>query len=162
MPFVAIRTKGKVEDVQAAVAMTEQIAKKHNVFAQLVDPRVVFNERHLASAHLHAKRALEEKRDSANSPGAEFLLYLTGQRQVSRAIELGGIKDDAAATILVADGERAGTVIWGILDKLGWSRDPQGIGENHHALGALGIPTPPDDELEDAILEKVALVDVIK
>lgn len=162
MPFVAIRAKGKVEDVQAVVALAEQLAKKHNVWAQLVDPRVVFNERHVASAHLHAKRALEEKRDSANSAGAEFLLYLTGQRQVSRAIDLGGIKKDADATIIVVDGERAGTVVWGILDKLAWSRDPAGITENRDALAALGIPAPPDAELEDAVLEKVALVDVIK
>ena len=162
MPFVAIMANGKVEDVQAAVALAEQIAKKHNVFAQLVDARVVFNERHLASAHLHAKRALEQQRDSAHSPGAEFLLYLTGQRQVSRAIELGGIKQDAERAILVADGERAGTVIWSILDKLAWSRDPKGIPENRDALAAIGIPLPPDGALEDAVLEKVALVDVIK
>lgn len=162
MPFVAIMAKGKVEDVPAAVVLAEQIAKKHNVFAQLIDPRVVFNERHLASASLHSKRALEQRRESANSAGAEFLLYLTGQRQVSKAIDLGGIKKDAERTIVVADGDRAGTVIWGILDKLAWSRDSAGIKENREALDALGIPAPPDGALEDAVLEKVALVDVIK
>jgi KEOPS complex subunit Cgi121 len=162
MPFVAMLAKGTVDDVQAAVAVTEQTAKRHNVFAQLIDPRIVFNERHLQSAQFHATRAFEQKRESAHSFGAEFLLYLTGQRQVSRALELAGIKKGAEATIIVADGERAGTVLWGVLDKLGWSRDPKGIPENREAVMALGIAAPPDGALEDAVLEKVALVDVIK
>lgn len=162
MPFVTIMARGKVDDVQAAVTIAEQLGKKHSVMVQLVDPHVVFNERHLQSAHFHARRALEQKREAAHSPGAEFLLYLTGQRQVSRALELGGIKKGAEATILVADGDRAGTVVWGILDKLAWSRDPKGITENRDAAAALGIASPPDGILEDVVLEKVALVDVIK
>lgn len=162
MPFVAIMARGKVEDVDAVVARVETLAKKHDVFAQLLDPTIVLNERHLSSAHFHMKRALAEERDTGKSPGAEFLLYVTGQRQVSRALELGGIKPGAERTILVADGERAGTVVWGVLDQLGWGRDPRGIPLNPDALNGLGIPPPPDGNVEDAVLEKVALVDVIK
>jgi KEOPS complex subunit Cgi121 len=138
------------------------LAKKHGAFLQLVDPAVVYNQRHLESAHFHATRALAEKREKSNGWGSEFLLYVTGQRQVSRALDLGGIKAGNESTVLVADGDRSGTVVWGLLDKLGWSRDSQGIPVNPRALEALGIAEPRDGNVESAVLEKVALVDVLK
>lgn len=162
MPFFAGRARGTVEDVAAAVATAEAIAKRHDVFLQLVDPRAVYNERHLVSALLHARRARAQGRAKAHSLGAEFLLYLTGQRQVSSALERAGIKPGAEQTIVVADGDRAGTAVWGLLDKLGWSRDPNGVGTNASAPSLLGVGPSTPGPVEEAVLEKVALVDLMK
>lgn len=160
--LVAIVTKGRVEDVAAAVAKAEELGKRHNVFLQLVDPAVVYNERHLQSAWLHAERAWARKEQTAHSLQGEFLMYLTGKRQVSDALPLAGIKQGQERVVVCASGERAGTAVWGVLDKMGWSRDSAGVPTNPAAAAVLGAKEGGAATLEEAVLEKVALLDLTK
>lgn len=161
-PLVAIMTRGKVEDVALAVAKAEELGKRHNVFLQVVDPAVVYNERHLQSAWLHAERAWQRGSTTAKSIQGEFLMYLTGTRQVSDALVLAGVKPGLERVVVCASGERAGTAVWGVLDKLGWSRDPAGIPINPSAAKVLGAKEGGAATLEEAVLERVALVDLTK
>lgn len=160
--LVAIMTRGKVEDVAAAVAKTEELAKRHNVFLQIVDPAIVYNERHLQSAWLHAERAWAQGSQTAKSLQGEFLMYLTGTRQVSDALQIAGVKPGQERVVVCASGERAGTAVWGLLDKLAWSRDPAGIPTNPDAAKRLGANEGGAATLEEAVLERVALVDLRK
>jgi KEOPS complex subunit Cgi121 len=161
MSFAAIRARASVEDTDAVVAACAAMAQKHGVFLQLLDPAIVYSQRHLESAWMHAERARREDRMTARTVEAEFLMYLTGQRQVSLALPLAGIRAGMDAVLVCAAGERAATAIWGLLDKLGWSRDPQGIAVNPGAIGRLGCNTS-NAEPEDAVLELVAMVDLVK
>lgn len=158
--LLAIMARGVVEDVPDALAKAEALSAKHGVFLQLVDPAAVYNPRHLQSAWLHAERAKAQGSMSAKTLGAEFLMYVAGERQVHRAIEKAGIRTGAERTIVCAAGARAATALWGFLDKLGWSRDPSGIPANPAALARLGIAAGPD--LEADVLERVAFVDLRK
>jgi tRNA threonylcarbamoyladenosine modification (KEOPS) complex Cgi121 subunit len=161
--FVAIVAHGPVTDLDAALVTSQTLAAKHDVVVQLVDADAVFNQRHLDAAWIHAERARDQDTMSAKSFGAEFLLYLCGERQVGRALEKAGIREGTARIVIVASGARAGTVVWGILDKLGWSRDPAGIPPRNPAtFERLGWTVPTGSDPEDAVLERVALVDVAK
>lgn len=158
--LLSVLAKGVVEDVVEAVARMDALAARHGVFLQLVDARAVYNQRHLQSAWLHAERAQTQGRMSAKTLGAEFLMYLTGERQVHHALEKAGIQAGSDRTIVVAAGERAATAIWGLLDKLGWSRDSAGIPTNEAALTHLAVMAGNDPEA--SILERVALLDLRK
>lgn len=159
-PMAAILARAKVENVAEVLAAADAVAAKLTTTLVLLDPAAVFNERHLQSAVLHAQRAFEQGRASAKTLGAEILLYAAGERQVRLAIERAGVRAGLERVVVVAVGPRSGAAVWGLLDRLGWSKDPAGLRDNaaalpHHGLGAVGDP-------EAAILERVALVDIRK
>ena len=60
----------------------------------LINPKMVCGSLHLSQAAYLADKAHEGKYNFANDRSTELLLYLTSQRQISRAIEVAGIKPD--------------------------------------------------------------------
>lgn len=158
---LAIVARGRVEDPQAVLRLVDDLAKRYDVTLQLLDADAVYNERHLNSAIAHAERAFQQGRNAAKTLGAEILLYASGERQVSRAIERVGIRPGLERVVILAHGARAGAATWGLLDRLGWTKDPAGLQTNPNALSRFGITTPPDKG-EYALLERVALVDLQK
>lgn len=158
---VAIRTRGRVDDVASLLKTIQSWAEKYEVTLQLVHPDAVYDQRHVASAVDHAVRSRAGDTASAKSLGAEILLYLSGQRQVKRALDVAGIEPGLESAVLVGLGERVGAAVWGFLDATGWSRDPAGIGVNEAALERLGVDHDGSDP-SLAVLELVAMVDVRK
>ena len=54
----------------------------------------VFNQNHLLSAVWHAWNGFKNNYTISNSLSIEFLLYLSGQRQIAKAIEFFGLKGE--------------------------------------------------------------------
>ena len=156
----AILARAAVDDVAHVLATADAVAQRLDTTVALLDPAAVYNARHLDSAVLHAERAWREGRQSARTLSAEVLLYASGELQVTRAIERCGIRPGLDRAVVLAVGPKCGAAIWGLLDKLGWSRDPAGIPENPSALVRHGHPgTTPERDPEKWILQRVALVD---
>ena len=59
----------------------------------LINPEIVCGKEHLEQAPYLAEKAHTNQSNFANDKSTEVLLYLTAQRQISKAIELGGIKE---------------------------------------------------------------------
>ena len=59
----------------------------------LINPEIVCGKEHLEQAAYLAEKAHTNQCNFANDKSTEVLLYLTAQRQISKAIELGGIKE---------------------------------------------------------------------
>ena len=94
----------------------------------------------------------------------ETLLYLAGQRQVTDAIRVAGIRKDSEAIAIVIHGDVAPD---GLLVELEWSRDDRVLGSEGKSLAVLGTTareaaTVPRDRRPDLALEKVAVLDVNK
>lgn len=164
-PFFAIRVRGRIEDVDAVLAALVEAAERYDVFLQACDETWVFDAAHAESAYVHARRAHDRGEAASRTVGGEFLRYLTGHRQVGKAIEAGGVKPDQEAFVLVAAGVKAGAAVWRFLDTTGRSRDPTGVGPNQEALDRLGVTeqerkATPEDEWAALALERVALVDL--
>lgn len=159
---VAIVARGRVDDVASALATAEAVAQRLGASILLIDPEAVYSPRHIESAVVHAERAWREGRAAAKTLSAEILLYLAGEHQVQRAIERCGIRPGLERVVVVACGEKGAAAAWGVLDKLGWSKDPQGVRENPAALARHGISTGANGDAEKRILERVALVDLRK
>lgn len=164
-PFFALRVRGRVDDVDTLLAVLDETAERYDVFLQACDEAWVFDAAHAESAYLHARRAHDRGEAASRTVGGEFLRYLTGERQVGKAIETGGVKPDQEAFVLVAAGVKAGAAAWRFLDATGRSRDPGGVGPNPEALDRLGVTKQerqavPRDEWGDLVLGRVALVDL--
>ena len=57
----------------------------------LVNPKMVCGRAHLKQVAYLADKAHRDQYNLANDRSTEVLLYLTAQRQISKAIEIGGI-----------------------------------------------------------------------
>jgi tRNA threonylcarbamoyladenosine modification (KEOPS) complex Cgi121 subunit len=145
--YVAAMVTGNLGDPRAAVARAAEAAKAHGCDLQLVRPEAVASARHVASAVEHALRARRDARDRANSLGLEVLRYLTGERQIARALELAGLLPGNTRAVAIAVGAQPRQALEAAARVLDLSiRWDEPIGSNEAAEGP--------------VLERVALLDL--
>jgi KEOPS complex subunit Cgi121 len=157
----AILARARVAEVAAALEAADAVGKRHGVTLALFDADAVYNARHLESAIAHAERAFSQGRNSGKTLAAEIFLYLTGERQVERALEQAGLRPGLERAVVLAIGYKGGAAIWDLLDRLKWSKDPTGLVDNPRALARYGLADA-NGGAEAAVLERVALLDVRK
>ncbi len=130
---------------------------------QLLDARLVCGRDHLLSAFEHADRAFREGRNTAKTLAVEFALFVSGERQIADALAKVGIRGDTAEFAVVS----FGGVPDDILGPLALTRDDSVLAETPAKLRAFGLTdaelaTVPPDRVSDLVLERVALVDLLK
>jgi KEOPS complex subunit Cgi121 len=157
---------GKV-DVDNALNAVEGISKKSNIEVALFDGELIFGERHLISAYEHAKRAFEMGDNTAKTIAMETMLYASGERQISRAIEKMGIKQGGNKVALAIIGDSAKEHVSELLSALNMERDDDVLLPDEKNLVAFGITKKeqnavPKEKRHELVLERVALVDLIK
>ena len=131
--------------------------------AVAIDPRMVCGRDHLVSAAEHALRAFERGTNSSSSLGLETVLYASGERQISRALEKMGLKPGREEVALVLFDLVADQVI----ETLGMVRDDSLLECTREKLLAFGIAqeeldTVPPELAGELVLESVAFVEMIK
>ncbi|HEX17238.1 MAG TPA: hypothetical protein ENG60_02355 [Thermoplasmatales archaeon] len=168
--------RGRIEDVEGFVRKVREISTGMGIEIQVVDADLVCGKDHVISAVMHAVRSFKEKRNSTRSLSMELLLYLSGERQISRAIEKVGIKEGKERHVFVFLGsddldyiEKSLTEdeAEGIIRSLGMELDDGVMRVSREKLERFGltmeeIETVDKDKYGDLILEKVALVDLMK
>jgi KEOPS complex subunit Cgi121 len=82
----------------------EEIKSLINPNFALINPKVVCGHLHLKQAAYLADKAHAGKYNLSNDKSTEVLLYLTAQRQISKAIEIGGIKEGQKSIAWVSFG----------------------------------------------------------
>ncbi len=166
---------GTISDVDDFLADLSVFSKKENQIIQAFDAEVVFGSDHLISATKHAQRAFKQGTNATNSLPLEILLYAAGERQIQKAIKKIGVKrgKQKIAFVLIDSKKNAGgkqrynAIITDLLRLFHLVRDDDvldGSIDTLHRFGIkdLEIHTIPERKYGDLILEKIALVDVIK
>ena len=131
---------------------------------QLLDARLVCGRDHLVSAAEHAERAMREHRNVARSLAVEFVVYASGERQIADALTKMGIRDDTTQfAVVVFGGEDPADV----LRSLSFTRDHAVLESSPAKLRAFGLTdaelaSVPPERAADLVLERVALVDLLK
>ena len=123
---------------------------------------LVFGYDHLRSALYHAKRAIRDGRNSSESLAMETLLYASGERQLSTAINKMSV-DAGSDEVVVAQltgwkiiADPSWTPMEG--EKVAWKPDDLArFGISREELATVGL-----EKAVDLVLEKVASVDVLK
>jgi KEOPS complex subunit Cgi121 len=164
---------GYIGSIEAFMKQILRFSKQEGIVVQAFDASVIFSDDHLLSATDHAKRAFEQGKNSTNSFALEILLYAAGERQIEKAIKKVGVKKGTQRIVFVLTSdlenkkkidESMGTQL---VTVLGLQGDNQGIHGDRTTLKRFGITdqelaTIPEHQYGDLILEKIALVDVMK
>ena len=148
-----------------------KFAKDNKIIVQAFNADVIYGKNHLISAFEHAKRSIDRKTNTTNSLEMEILLYASGERQLKLAIPKMGVKkgDSNVTLFFVKESEDKvlDNLIKDLLKQLYLERDDNVLEGDVNTLKKFGIT---ENEIEtvtkakygNLILEKVALVDIIK
>ncbi|MEA2055830.1 MAG: KEOPS complex subunit Cgi121 [Candidatus Thermoplasmatota archaeon] len=165
-----VGAQGKVSDIENFLEKVDKYSKKNDVLIQVFDADMVFGKNHLVSAYNHAKRAFENGTNTTKSIEMELLLYASGERQLKLAIPKMGVKKGNVNIALVfidsTDKRIDNKINEFVLESLLKKNDKvlEGSLNTLEKFGLDGseIKTVAKDKYEDLILEKVAMVDIIK
>ena len=174
--MIIVGAAGRVEDSDKLLEKLGQISKERDIEIVAVDAGYVCGKDHIVSAYRHAVRAFEEGRNSMKKFSMEILLYISGERQIKNAIQKIGIKDGIENVVFIfmdasdyenLKGKISEDEALKIVDELGFRIDNDVLKPSREKLKAMGfgdeeIETVSKDKYSDLILEKVAMVDVIK
>jgi len=130
---------------------------------QLLDARLVCGRDHLIAAGEHAERAMREGTAVAKSLPVELVVYASGERQINEAIAKMGIRDDTTEFAVVHFGGDLALA----LEALRLTRDDAVLSVTPAKLRSFGLTeaelsTVPPERQTDLVLERVALVDLLK
>jgi KEOPS complex subunit Cgi121 len=154
-----------VGDVRALLAALRDHEATHAARIQPLRADRVHGEDHLRLAALLARRAVDGGRARAADLSAETMLYAAGERQVSRALEKMGLRPETREVAVVAWGRGDAVDAWAAA--CGWRRDDAVLAGDDAVLDAFGVTAEeralvPREKWGDLVLERVALVDVLK
>lgn len=124
----------------------------------LFDPSVVCGKNHIVSSVMHADRAFAEGTNRARNVLTEIALYATFERQIGRALKKTKPAEGATewvAAVLDVKGDLE-------LEKLGAVRDDSLCDATAEKAEKLGVELFEGVSIEDAVLEHVAMVDMLR
>lgn len=155
--------RGEVSDSEKVLG-TARDAGGADASVQLMRASMVFGRIHLESAIDHAIRSFEQGRNASNSLATETLLYASGTRQIDRAIKKMGIREGDSEIALVAFGEFS---LAELLEKANFKQDDSVLDGDASMLIEYGISekeiaSVPESKVFDLVLERVAIVDLLK
>ncbi len=107
MPIVALQQLGNTEDLSMIVALIgyntsieEALKVCDNFDALLIDPPSIKSKDELDLAWFLAEKSFKDKKNIANKFKYEFLLWLTGKRDITSAMKISMPKNNVAFLIL--------------------------------------------------------------
>ena len=123
----------------------------------LLDPNMVCGRDHIISAVMHAERAIANGTNRSKTLLTETLLYAAGDRQIGRAIEKMRPKNgnDGMVAVLFDINDPK-------LEQIGLLRCDGLIDASPEKARNLGVDVFDGMSCEDAALEHVAMVDLLK
>jgi KEOPS complex subunit Cgi121 len=155
-----------VEDVDAFLAELAAVGEATGCTVQAFDARYVMGREHLERAVELADRATERGEAVADDRAVEILLYAAGRRQINRAFEM-GVGEGERPLVVVVDGEEEAAAA----EQVGELLAPADTLAAEHAdpVRVRSFFDVSDEEvaalagdLQDLVLERVALLDVEK
>ncbi len=173
--ILIVGAQGWIENVESLILQVLSFSKKENLVVQAFDATAIYSTDHLISATEHARRAFQQGTNATNSLALEILLYAAGERQIEKALKKIGIKKGQQKIAFVLtdalNGKKSASIGEAMKKKLlrtlHLQSDTTVIRGNGETLKRFGITekelsTIPESHYGDLILEKIALVDIIK
>lgn len=157
----------KTKDVNSFFNQVRRNVKDAHI--QFFDAGLIAGWEHLYFATLNALRAFESELNISNSLAVETLLYASAQRQISKAVDLLGIKPESprVAVLVVAETRQKTTVALEIVSRLISGERDDGVVELtdekvediRRTFGISDLEL--EAKLEKGGLEKEALIDLV-
>ena len=165
--------KGSINNVEQFIHKLDDYSNKKKIEIQVFNADLIYGKNHLISSYKHAFRAWEREKNTTNSLKMELLLYASGERQLKLAIPKMGIKkgnNNLAFILLNKSKNKLSSIdrlVEDLLEFLSLNRHDEVLDGDNETLIKFGIDekelkTIPSEDYEKIIIEKVALVDIIK
>lgn len=167
-----------ISSVSDFLAVLNGIAQDYAVTIQALDATLIAGEGHITSAVQKAIRAVEASQSITNDLGLEILLYAAGKRQIERALAMGVTEGENKVAVVIVDvaGEKdLEAVAEDVKRKTGIEEVPLQELEvnqnNEHkranlkqffAITDAELNAVGEQKLQQLVLERVALLDVLK
>ena len=177
MKIITLPARGRITDIDKIVKDLDRLGRKFKVMIQLFNYDLIFSKLHVVSAVEHAVRSFQQNQNATSTLSLEVLLYIAGERQIHKAIKKVGITDKINDSIIVIagdikdisgyDGKLSNTLIDSVLATTQLTQMDTEFSGNQSTLKKFGISdveinTTDPSHYEGLILEKIALVDIIK
>ncbi|HSO26054.1 MAG TPA: KEOPS complex subunit Cgi121 [Methanobacteriaceae archaeon] len=102
--------KSYINDVKSTLERVNALEKNLSCMIQLLDARGIAGKEHVYNAVLHALNSFKRKNNIANDLGMEICVRASAQRQISRAIEILGLKTGPMDICVVLVGCKSSSV----------------------------------------------------
>jgi len=102
--LVIVGVRHGLDDPRATLAELQEFARSRGGWAQLADAEHVAGRNHVLSAVDHARRSMDRGIGASGRFELEFLLYLSGERQISKAIDIAGVRPGRPFVAVVGGG----------------------------------------------------------
>ena len=167
--YEIVGAKGNIQDIDDFLKQVKEFSEKNGIIIQLFDADLIFGEKHIISAFKHAKRSINQKTNTTNSLEMELMLYAAGERQLKLAIPKMGINEGKSnlAIVFIGKDGKLNQIVQSFFEHFKLKRDDKVLEGDENTLKKFGltdeeIGTVAKAKYQDLILEKVALVDIIK
>jgi len=158
----------EIPDVGAFLHIIGSIASKYGITVQAIDAERIAGREHILTAAEKAIRAMERSCNVSGDPGMEILLHASGNRQIKKALSM-GVRNGRNNIILVAVGENIPDSAADELGKLvdeadvtGYRREKRDAIVSFFGITESEIAAVGEAKIPELVLERVALVDVLK
>ena len=161
---------GNIQNVDGFLKNIREYSEENKIIIQVFNADFIFGEKHLISAFEHAKRAMERKTNTTNSLEMEILLYAAGERQLKKAIPKIGVKkgvNNLAFILIDTTEKKLDQIAKQFIKQFSLRREDKVLEGNKNTLKKFGltekeINTVTKNKYPDLILEKIAMVDIMK
>ncbi len=168
--YKIIGAKGLIQNIDDFLEKIRVFSEENKVTLQVFDADVIYGEKHLVSALIHAKRAFEKGKNTTNTLEMEILLYAAGERQLKLAIpKIGFKKGEVTIAALFYNDDKVDLepIVEKFLKKFDLENDNKVLKGDINTLKKFKISdseikTVSEDKYGDLILEQIAMVDIIK
>ncbi|MGB3907330.1 MAG: KEOPS complex subunit Cgi121 [Methanomethylovorans sp.] len=158
-----------IEDLKSFLRSLEDISKATDCIVQSMNADKVAGKDHLRFAVAKAIRAFEQERNVAKDVGIEIMRYASGKRQIEEAFSMGVKQGQNNVVFIVMGKARSVTSCVDMLKQIVVPEDvitylPSKRDEviMHFSITADEIEVVGEQMVPELVIERVALVDVLK
>lgn len=169
MSFQIVAGSAHISKVPEFLAQVSSVSSANDTVIQAMDAGKIAGERHVRFAVQKAMRAFEGNYNSAKDLGIEIMRYASGKRQIEEAFSMGVHEGDMDLVFVIMgepeDIDRSAESLKGIVeekDVLKYSFIKREGIISQFGITAKEIEAAGEELISDLVIERVALVDVLK
>jgi KEOPS complex subunit Cgi121 len=169
MSFQILGGSTNIGKVPEFLSQISSLASANCTVIQAIDAGKIAGERHILFAVQKALRAFEENFNSAKDPGIEIMRYASGKKQIEEAFSMGVHEGEMELVFVVLGDDNDVKRSVGFLknmicekDVISYSILKRDSIVLQFCITANEIEAVGEEMIPDLVLERVALVDVLK
>lgn len=153
-----------IGDTEEFLQKLKKISKNRNIVLQALDADKIAGEEHIKFAVEKAINSFQTGRNTANDLAKEIMLYAAGTRQINKAMRLGVHKGENNIALVAVGEDFDASEFSDITAKhvIQYNKSKNDALIEIFNITEKELEAAGDDKIPELVLERVALVDVIK